>query len=198
MIVKYFIGLILKSNTPVAQKLDEYRLRFDPKSLENKYLHMSLLPPFVANQREIKRITHNIEEEVDTFFNHEMAENSNLVFKKLDIYNNRRRILYLEPTLPTDLEYLKEGLEELLFDLIPEYKRQHLKEKCFLSLGRFNDPLLLNSAIDMILDDFKFPMELEIESLALFERRDGIWRVNKTLLEFETVVNPFLEEKIYI
>ncbi len=197
MDIKCFIGLILKSNTTSAKKIDEYRLRFDPKAYTNKYLHMSLLPPFVLNQKDLKSVTNDIVEEIDTYFSLDQAEDNILSFPRVDVYNNRRRILYLEPLLPTDMVYLKEGLEQLLFDLIPEYKRQHIKEKCFLSLGRFQDPLLLNLALDTVLDQFVFPLDFEIDSLALFARRDRIWTVQRTLLNFKETVNPFLEEKIY-
>lgn len=200
MEIKCFIGLILKSNSPSAKKIDEYRFRFDPKAYTNKYLHMSLLPPFVLTEKQLKNLTHDILDEVDTYFTQdhktEVGDN-NLLFPRVDVYNNRRKILYLEPYLPTDLVYLKEGLEQLLFDLIPEYKRRHIKEKCFLSLGRFQDPLLLNLALDTVLDEFVFPLEFEIDQLALFSRRDGIWNIHRTLYDFKEAVNPFLEEKIY-
>lgn len=197
MDIKCFIGLILKSNTPSAKKIDEYRLRFDPKAYTNKFLHMSLLPPFVVNEKQMRVITQEIIEEVDTYFSLDQAEDNILSFPRVDVYNKARRILYLEPHLPTDMMYLKEGLEQLLFDLIPEYKRQHIKEKCFLSLGKFQDPLLLNLALDTVLDQFVFPLEFEIDSLALFTRRDRFWSVQRTLLNFKDTVNPFLEEKIY-
>lgn len=195
MNVKHFVGLVLKDTGPEIQRLDEFRRRFDPKSHTNSYLHVSLLPPFILEERFVKNIVKDIEDEIDTYLGEDSQANV-LEFVKLDIYNYKKRILYLEPLFHPDLEHLRDGLQSELFELIPNYKKRALKSKCFFTLGRFHNPWELNLAIDKALDELELPMEVKIDSIALFEHRDGVWQIKYKLYEFEQYVNPFLEEKI--
>jgi hypothetical protein len=66
-------------------------------------------------------------------------------------------------------------------------------KKTFLTIGRFQDPLELHSAIDMAKKEFHEFTSLAYQSICLFSKNNGIWYREADLVTFDKPDVSFLQ-----
>ena len=193
--VQFFVGLTFFQNYLHFKKIDSYRKRFDHKYGRSHMLQMTLLPPFVMEDKfskglELDELVEHLHDEIENnFIGHE--PNLDIHFTGFDFKTGRSSVLFLTPQMPDDLYHCQERILETVRDSEGSFKkRKGLGKKMenglhtFLPIGRFLDTSLLEAAIETAKVEFNQPFQLQAKDIILFEKMPGQWIPRKNLFTF--------------
>lgn len=185
--MEYFIGLTFDPSSIHQQKIESFRQRFDSKFGKNNQLQLTLLPPFSV---EFK----NKETENDFLFElselleghlHGLTEISQIEFNGITFSMGKNGSLALTPIISPDILYCQESLYFFLKEYGVKFKKTKSDLRPLLQIGRFEQSLLLESAIEIAKVEFSSPFVMEATSFVLFEKTPRVWSNNFNLYDFE-------------
>lgn len=195
MNTKFFLGLTFYPDNSFSKKIESFRSRFDIKFQTNPYLHLPIVPPFEIEVTEKKKLKQELIEELESFYFDNLSHHV-LNFTGLDVNEHKKKkILYLNPTLSEELTLCQESVFSICQSYISdrEKKMKEASKKTFLTIGQFQDPLELHSAIDLAKKEFHEFTGLAFESICLFSKNNGIWYREADLITFEKPDLSFLQ-----
>lgn len=197
----YFIGLTFSSHLMECRKIDAFRAIFDSKYSFSSTLHVTLLPPFSIEGGKIDEMVEVLCDLLDSYLTN-VEEASFMEFKSLDFRPGKKGVVFLRPTSSIELFHCQEAMCEALLDLGAQFKikgqtkavgpgmgpRPNFSPDFFelaLPLARSSDPLNLKNAINRALNEYEFPLHLQIKDITLFEKLPGSWPERKKLFSFK-------------
>jgi hypothetical protein len=184
MMIKLFVGLTFFEDNHFAKKIQSFRHRFDDKILTNSSLYMPLIAPFEIPVTAKKSLEENISEELGSFF--PTSDMINVGFTGMDVHtHSRKMILHLKPQEVDDLNYATESLIQICRDHLEN--REHAPKsdnKSFLTIGRFQDPDSLHSAIAVGKREFQDCTSMPLKGICLFQKNHGVWLQQSDLHQF--------------
>lgn len=192
--MQLFIGLTFSPNHIQFKKIDSFRKRFDEKYDRSHILQMSLFSPFNVEENSHSELSVFVDDLVEECEDHlsGMDHSLNVDFNGFDFHTTKRKgVLFLKPSLPIDLFYCQESLEESIKLFGASFKKRKNLGKSinndlqtFLPIGRFSDMDFLGSAIEKARVEFDSPFQLRAKDLVLFEKVPGHWIPRKILFSF--------------
>jgi 2'-5' RNA ligase len=184
MLTKLFVGLTFYEDNHFAKKIQSFRARYDEKSLINPTVFMPLVAPFEIPSSAFSSLSQEIEEEVESFF--PTTEGFPVGFTGLDVFSRARKMmLYLNPQTTPDLEHCAEAITQVCNDHVEDRTlAPDESEKPFLTIGRFQDPLALNDAIEVARREFDDCTAMPLKSVCLFQKHNGVWFQQADLYTF--------------
>jgi glycosyltransferase involved in cell wall biosynthesis len=194
MNTKFFLGLTFYPDNSFSRKIESFRSRFDPKFQTNPYLHLPIVPPFEIEVTETKKLQQELLEELESFY-FENTSNHLLKFNGIDVHEYKKnKLLYLNPMMDEELLLCQESVFAICQSYITdrEKKMKEADKKTFLTIGRFQDPVELHSAIDLARREFQEFTSLAFESICLFSKNNGIWYREADLITFDRPDISFL------
>lgn len=193
MLVKLFVGLTFYSDNSLAKKIESYRSRFDSKFQTNPYLHLPIVPPFEIEVTEVKKLTQELIEELESFY-FENTEHHLLNFSGLDVHEYKKnKMLYLNPLIGEELSLCQESLFSICQSYITDREKKMKDSKTFLTIGRYSDSIELHASIDQAKKEFHEFTALPYESICLFSKNNGVWYREADLITFDRPSNTFLQ-----
>lgn len=184
MLTKLFIGLTFFEDNHFAKKIQNFRSRYDEKSLTNASVFMPLISPFEVPVTAVKSLATDVSDELEAFF----PEDDGVLtmgFTGLDVYShNRKMLLYLNPQELTDLEHCAEALAGICKEHVEDRQHMPKSDKSFLTIGRFTDPTALHGALSVGQREFQDCTSLPIKGVCLFRKHNGIWYQEADLHRF--------------
>lgn len=185
MNTKYFLGLTFYQDNSFARSIENFRKRFDSKYQTNATLHLALVPSFEIETKNKNQLAQELTEELESFF-FENTSYQNLNFTGIDVYEYKKnKILYLNPKLSQEMILCQESLSSICKSYHSDREAKINNQKSFLTIGRFQDPFELHSAIQMAQNEFDEISSLPFQSICLFEKKNGIWYRDMDLIRFD-------------
>jgi hypothetical protein len=186
MLTKLFVGLTFFEDNHFAKKIQSYRGRYDEKLLTNPTVFMPLVPPFEIPTTELASLQDEIVEEMEAFFPGDQ-DSLSLGFTGIDVYTRARKMtLYLHPQELTDLSHCAEALTQICRDHVElREHRPSEKDKGFLTIGRFTDPVALTDAMTVAQREFQDCTALPVKGVCLFQKHNGVWFQQADLYRFD-------------
>ncbi len=193
---KLFVGLTFFADNSFAKNIESYRARFDSKYQTNPYLHLPIVPPFEIEVTEVKKLTQELIEELESFY-FENTENHLLNFTGLDVHEYRKnKILYLNPAIDEELSLCQESIFSICQSYITDREKKMKDSKTFLTIGRYHETYDLHSSIELARKEFQEITALPFASICLFSKNNGIWYREADLISFKKPSNTFLQSTI--
>jgi hypothetical protein len=194
MNTKFFLGLTFYPDNSFSKTIESFRQRFDTKYQTNPYLHLPIVPPFEVEVTETKKLQQELVEELESFYFENTAHHT-LKFSGLDVHEYKKnKMLFLKPIIDEELALCQESVFAICQSYISDReKRMKDDKKTFLTIGRFQDPLELHSAINMAKKEFHEFTSLAFQSICLFSKNNGIWYREADLVTFEKPDVSFLQ-----
>jgi len=194
MNTKFFLGLTFYPDNSFSKTIENFRQRFDTKYQTNPYLHLPIVPPFEVEVTETKKLQQELVEELESFYFENTAHHT-LKFTGLDVHEYKKnKMLYLKPIIEEELALCQESVFAICQSYISDReKKMKDDKKTFLTIGRFQDPLELHSAIDLAKKEFHEFTSLAFQSICLFSKNNGIWYREADLVTFEKPDLSFLQ-----
>jgi 2'-5' RNA ligase len=191
---KLFVGLTFYSENSFAKKIESFRMRFDEKYQTNPSLHIAIVPPFEIESNQIKALSQELVEELDGFYFENLAHHS-LQFTGLGVHEyKKKKLLYLNPVIEDELQFCQESLFSICQSYISDReKKMKDSQKTFLTIGRFQDPLELHSAIEEARKEFQEFTSLPFRAISLFSKNNGLWYQEADLVSFDRPTGTFLQ-----
>lgn len=197
MQTKLFVGLSFFPENSFAKTIDNYRVRFDDKYQSAPYLYLPIVPPFEIEATEVKKLEQELIEELESFF-FENLKHHQLKFTGLDVHEyKKKKILFLNPIVEDELSFCQESLVDICRSYVNDReKRMKDFKKTFLTIGRFQDPFELHSAIDLARREFQEVTSLPYASISLFRKNNGVWQREADLVGFDRPTDTFLQSSV--
>jgi hypothetical protein len=156
---------------------------------------MPVMSPITIDSKDEANVIQTLHDELDSFFyGHEL--NLSLKFSGIDMVQfGKLQILHLNPVLSHDVEHCVESMEDICRSYIRD-KDQRYKNgnnKLFVPLARSHESFGLEKAVAAAREEFDFPIELPIDSISLFKKREGHWYERAILHTFKDGNNSFLQ-----
>jgi len=187
MLTKLFVGATFYEDNHFTKKIQSFRARYDEKALINPGVFMPLVAPFEIPSTEFTSLSEDLAEEIESFF--PATEGFPVGFTGIDVFSRARKMmLYLNPQHMTDLDHCVEALTQVCNEHVEARElRPDESEKPFLTIGRFQDPLALNDAIEVARREFEDCTALPLKSVCLFQKHNGVWFQQADLYSFPHV-----------
>lgn len=185
--VEFFIGLNFNSNSMHMNKIDSFRQRFDSKFEQFKETALVIIPPFSIEFKN-REAQENFEEEIIEILDgnfYGINEVSQIEFNGISFTMGKKRMLGLTPIISPDIFHTQEMLFSYLKDQGVIFKKRKNAFNPILMIGRFEDDLALESAIDVAKLEFSSAFVINARSVSLFERGTKNWQENSILYKFE-------------
>ncbi len=196
MNAKLFVGLTFFPENSFAKNIESFRSRFDDKYHSNPYLHLPIVPPFEIDVTEVKKLTQELTEELESFF-FENTQHHVLSFTGIDVHEYKKnKLLYLKPQIEEELALCQESLFAICQSYITDREKKMKDSKTFLTIGRYHDPINLHSSIELARKEFQEFTGLPFQSICLFSKKNGVWYREADLVSFERPANSFLQSSI--
>lgn len=193
MLTKLFVGLTFYAENSFSKNITSFRTRFDSKYQSNPYLHLPIVPPFEMEVGQVKTLTDELIEELESFY-FENTSNHTMKFTGLDVHEYKKnKILYLNPSVDEELILCQESLFSICKSYVDRNKRMKDK-KAFLTIGRYHEVFDLHSAIELAQREFHEFTSLPFESICLFSKNNGIWYREADLVSFERPESNLLQK----
>jgi len=197
--VKVFLGLTFYSDNSFAKNIQHYRKRFDEKYPILTPLHLAIVPPFEMETSEIKSLSMELIEELDSFYFENLSHHS-LQFTGLGVHEYKKnKLLYLNPIFDEEFLLCQESLISICNSHLEERdKKIKESQKTFLTIGRFQDATNLHLGIEEAQKDFSEFTALPFKSICLFTKTtanwsQANWSQEADLITFEKPVEKFLQ-----
>lgn len=184
MDTKVYFALKFSPKSLFADKITQFRKRFDPKFLNNPTVHLALFNPIKVDGHRIEDFVEEAHDRVGDFFD-EYSEQINVRFSGIDcLSTGRQHILFLRPEHPPELEYFSEAL----IDIANRYQKRdekRINDKIrLMPIGRYNSREELEEAIHLVKDEINFPLQLSVDSLVVYVKRHGSYFTRTRLHDF--------------
>ncbi|GEM_PF-707510 len=202
--MQLFIGLTFNQSFLQFKKIDSFRRRFDEKYTRSHLLQMTLMPPFRLEQYTSQGVNHFLDDLAEDLEDHLglLDEAVEVDFNGFDFQAGRKGLLFLKPSIPVDLFYCQETLQESIKDFGGVFnKHKNLGRsigndlQTFLPIGRFTDMELLSLAVDKARLEFTSPFKLTARDLTVFEKTPSQWIPRKVLFTFPGQPQEFTSEE---
>jgi hypothetical protein len=188
MLTKLFVGLTFFEDNHFAKKIQNFRGRYDEKVLTNPTVFMPIVAPFEISITSLESLETEIVEEMEAFFPDE-NESLTMGFTGLDVLtHSKKSLLYLHPQEMTDLEHCAEALAQICREHVElREHRPNMKDKSFLTIGRFQDPTALHGALAVAQREFMDCTALPVKGVCLFQKHNGVWFQQVDLHRFDQI-----------
>lgn len=191
MYSKFFVALNFNKNSNLSFKIDGFKKRYDDKYKNRPFPHMAMLAPFKMRATERKFLLEELKEEIETFFFgfNECPEIkfTGIGFKEL----KKQKMIHLVPDLSDDLSHCQDLIKDICKAFIPRDVKYKENDEQVVPLGLFYNNLLFAEALGQAQMEFDSIAELGIESISLYEQKNGQWNKVEDLISFE-VIESFL------
>lgn len=184
--MQFYIGLVFDSHSVHFQKIESFKKRYDTKFYSNPYIHLTLLPPFEKDFKNIEAYKKFVSNLNDIIESHLMGitEALQVEFNGINMWMGRKGILSLTPKLSLDYDHLRESLFEFLKEEGVKFKNTKELNRIFMPIGRFEHSMELEASIEQAKMEFSSPFVLNTKCFTLFERSQFIWNQKENLYTF--------------
>ncbi len=181
---KYIISLTFEEENLFFKKMHNFRKRNSSSFSESNIINLPLIAPFTLKEdKKTDDIFDTFEEEISSFFIDESDVHS-VTFTGLDVYKHYKKyLLYLNPRFSFDFYHCIEALNELKKEHAVSLKKKEAKSP-YLIMGKFAFEQDFQDAHAAANEEFWFPVDLNIKSIALFEKNAHHWTLKRTFFEF--------------
>ncbi len=165
------------------QKVKNFKKRL---SLDLSFtpIHLPLIAPFELKDHDSHKVFDEFEEEFQSFFI-DRSESDYIKFQNFGVYQNKKKfLLYLNPTLSTNLEYCLESINDIKKNYTKTIKNKEAR-KPYLVLGKFHNEKDLEEALQRAAKEFILPVEIKVKGFSLFLNRSYDWQEGKSFLTFD-------------
>lgn len=197
--MEYFIGLTFDPSSIHQTKIESFRQRFDSKYALNNQLQLTLLPPFSVEFKNRENEVDFIEELTELLEGHlhGLTEISQIEFNGMTFSMGKKGSLSLTPIISPDILHCQESLYFFLKEYGVKFKKTKSDLRPLLPIGRFEQSVLLESAIEMAKLEFSSPFVMEAMSVVLFEKTPREWSNKFNLYDFELRDHLLLKYQMY-
>jgi hypothetical protein len=185
--MEFFIGLTFDPSSIHQQKIESFRRRFDSKFGKAQILQLTILPPFTIEFKKKDDELEFLEEVSDLIDGHLMGlENiSQLEFNGITFSAGKNGTISLTPIMSPDFLHVQESLYSLLKDYGVKFKKTKDILSSILPIGRFENGLLMETAIEVAQIEFSSPFVMQALGFVLFEKTPREWKNKNNLYDFE-------------
>lgn len=193
MLNKYYVALKFKNDSSLYRTIDSFKKRFDPKYKSISFPNMSMLAPFLMDQRNEETLIETLKEETATFFfGHESA--LRLKFSGIDIVkHHKKQYLFLNPINHEDMQYCIELVQSICESFFPKNIGYKKNKKQLLQLASFIDSKELYNALEDIKQQNISGVEIKVDSIVLLKKSHGTWNVRDEIFKFEDNFDHLLQ-----
>ncbi len=191
---KYIVTLTFEENNSFFKKLSNFRKRNSLKHDDAFTINLPLIAPFTFKNKDLLESTFEMfEEEVSSFFI-DTKEIHSVTFTGLDVYEHYKKfLLYLNPRFSIDFYHCIESLKDIKKKQTVSLKKREAKSP-YLLMGKYNFESDFQDAYKSSQEEFWFPVDLNIKSIAIFEKNLHQWKKIKDLVVFDLIDNDFGSE----
>lgn len=197
--MEYFIGLTFDPGSIHHNAIESFRQRFDSKYALSNQLQLTLLPPFSVEFRNREEEISFIEELTELLEGHlyGLTEISQIEFNGMNFSMGKKGSLSLTPIISPDIIHCQESLYFFLKEYGVKFKKTKSDLRPLLPIGRFEQSVLLESAIEVAKLEFSSPFVMEAMSVVLFEKTPREWSSKFNLYDFEHRDHFLLKYQMY-
>lgn len=197
--MEYFIGLTFDPGSIHYQKIESFRRRFDKKFGKAQTLQLTILPPFTIDFVKKADEADFIEEVSDLIDSHLMGleDVSQMQFNGISFSAGKNATVSLTPIISPDFLHAQDSLYSLLKEYGVKFKQTKDILSSILPIGRLENGMLIESAIEVAKVEFSSPFVMEAQGLVLFEKTPREWIIKNNLYDFEVRDHFFFVNQNY-
>jgi hypothetical protein len=196
--VEYFVGLSFHQGSIHYKKIESFRKRFDSKFQHLELLQLTLLPPFqidFKNNADLENLEDEIRELLEGHL-YGIDEIAQIEFNGISFTLGQKGVVSLTPKFSPDLLHCQESLIHLLKENGAHFLKSKNTTNTFLPIGRCDNAIQLENAVEIAKVEFSSPFVLEGESFILFEKKPKLWVPKTKLFDIKSQNHFFLVNEL--